>query len=319
MKKQTVDGQTLVRYLLGEMSEDEQMALEEKYFGDARLFEQLQDAEDELIHRYVNNELAPPERRLFEQRLLTRPWQRGKVKLAQALKIYAAKEPKSEKTATVASYKKIAAWWRSFASKLALAWSYATAVVTMIFFSSWLFFETKDLRTQLTQFEAEQLAFRQREQELQQQAEAQREQNQALTEQLHNEQNRRTELESKLSQPQPPPLTLSLVPGTSRSSQATTQRNRLQIGPEAQLVRLQLNIESAETYESFRIILETAAGDTILTQYRLSAQQTAKGRALMILVPANMLSHEDYLITLQGVLPSREIEEIGYYSFSVMK
>ncbi len=319
MKKQTIDDQTLIRYLLGEMPEDQQMELEEKYFGDARLFEQLQDTEDELIHRYVSNELAPAERRLFEQRFLARPWQRDKVKLVQALKIHAAEAQKSEKAAIIALSEKVIAWWRSFTSKPAWAWSFATAMVAMIFFSSWLFYETKDLRTRLTQFENERLVLRQREQELRQQATAQREQNQALAEQLQNEQKRRAELENKLSQVQPSPSTLWLVPGTLRSIQETPQRNRLQIGPQEQLVRLQLDIGSAETYERFRLILETAAGDTILTQYRLAAQHTAKGRAVIALIPANILSRDDYLITLQGVLPSREIEEIGHYAFSVMK
>jgi hypothetical protein len=316
MKKQAVDAQILIRYLLGEMSEGEQMALEEKYFGDASLFEQLQDAEDELIHRYVNNELPAPQRRLFEQHLLARPWKRDKVKLAQALKIYVAKAQGPQRAATAAFNEKIISWLRSFTLKPALAWPFAVAMAAMIFFSARLFFEAKDLQTQL---EAAQLAFQQREQELLQQAETQREQNKALTGQLHNEQDQRAALESQMGQSQRLPLTISLVPGASRSSPETAQQNRLQIGPEVQLVRLQLHAGSAALYENFRFVLETAAGDTLLTQHRLSAQPTAKGRAVIVSVPASMLSVDDYLITLYGVLPSQKIEEAGHYSFSVMK
>jgi len=322
MKKQTVEARTMERYLLGELSETERLALEEEYFSKPDLYEQLQNTEDELIRRYVGNALSVEERRLFEQRLLSRPWYREKIKLAQALQIYLTAKPAQKKFAAFTLFEKARIWLRPFELKPVFTWSFATAVVAMIFVSSWLFFETKNLQTQLSQVEMEQRPFTQREQELRQQTEAQREQNQILAERLSSEQNRRTELESKFSQsPQPPRdlPTLKLAPGVSRDTKEPQQRQRLQISPETQLVRLQLSLGSPESFESFRVILETAAGDTVLTQYQLAARRTEKGKAVILTLPANLFAYDDYLITLLGVLPSREIEEIGHYFFSVMK
>lgn len=319
MKRPAMNDQTITRYLLGEMSEDERMALEEKYFSEAGLYEQLEIAEGELIRRYVENELSPRERRLFEMRFLSRPWQREKAKLAQALKIYLAQQQAQKQAGAAALFERMAVWLRPFEIKPAFAWSMATAMVAMIFTGSWLFIQTQDLQTRLTQLETERLGSLQREQALRQQSEAQREQNNALAAQLQSEQNRRAEFENKINPPQRFSITLPLIQGASRSSEAAPQRHRLQIGPENQLVQLLLYAGSAAAYENFRVILETAAGDTILAQYRLAAQQTTKGRAVMVSLPANMLSADDYLVTLQGVLASREIEEVGHYYFNVTK
>jgi len=321
MQNHTIDEPAMVRYLFGELSEEEQLAFEEQYFSDTALYERLQNVEDELIYRYVENELSSRERGLFEKRILTRPRQREKVKLAQALKIYLTREQAHGKATTGSVYAKIIAWLQSFGSNPAFAYSLATAVVAMIFTGSWLFFETKNLQTRLSQFETEQLAFRQREQELKQQAETQREQTEALTEQLSSEQNRRAEIENKLSQssPQYNVPTFSLIQGASRSSQEINQQNRLQISPETQLVRLQLYIGKPETYGSYRVVLENAVGDTILTQYQITAQRTEKGKAVILLLPAHLFSYDDYVMTLLGVLPSREIDEVGDYFFSVIR
>jgi len=319
MKTPAMNDQTITRYLLGETSEDERMALEEKYFSETGLYEQLEIAEAELIRRYVENELSSRERRLFEMRFLSRPWQREKAQLAQALKIYLAQQQAQKQAGAAALYERMAVWLRPFALKPAFAWSMATAMVAMIFTGSWLFIQTQDLQTRLTQLETERLGFLQREQALRQQSEAQREQNNVLAAQLQSAQDRRAEFENKISSPQRFSITLPLVQGASRSAEAAPQRHRLQIGPETQLARLQLYIGRAASYESFRVILETAAGDTILAQYQLAAQQTAKGRAVTVSLPSNMFSDDDYLVTLQGVLASREIEEVGHYYFSVAK
>ena len=45
--------ETLIHYLLGELSEQDQEQIEEKYFPDKGAFERLCALEDELIDRYV--------------------------------------------------------------------------------------------------------------------------------------------------------------------------------------------------------------------------------------------------------------------------
>jgi hypothetical protein len=327
MKSEAVDYQTMAQYLLGELSEEEQMRLEELYFGDKNLFEQLLEVEDELIHKYVKQELSPRERRQFERHFLSRPKQREKVKVAEALMIYLAREqsprePKAAKTPTSP-----ASIWRAVEARLfsktpALKWSFAAMVVVILAGLWWQHQNIKRLHTQLTQLGEERLTFRQREQDLQRQIETQRWQSDELAERLRHEQNQRVELEKKLRQqslPQSNLLTIALMPGASRSAQDMNQFQRSEIRRGAQWVKLQLALESQEAYESYRAILETAKGDTIWSQYQLESQPIEKGRAVILLLPANIFSYDDYLITLYGVSPGREIEYVNGYVLHVTK
>jgi anti-sigma factor RsiW len=56
----------LTRYLLGEMTEAEQMQLEAHYFADPEKFADLCAWRDDLIDRYVNDELSASLRLRFE-------------------------------------------------------------------------------------------------------------------------------------------------------------------------------------------------------------------------------------------------------------
>ena len=59
--------QTLVRYLLGEMSDPEQTELEENYFADPRLFDQLVEAENQLVDQHARGQLAPEQQQHYQQ------------------------------------------------------------------------------------------------------------------------------------------------------------------------------------------------------------------------------------------------------------
>ena len=56
----------LTRYLLGEMSEEEQMQLEIRYFADPELFAELCSWRNNLIDGYVAGQLSPSLRGRFE-------------------------------------------------------------------------------------------------------------------------------------------------------------------------------------------------------------------------------------------------------------
>ena len=66
MVKNPVSDDLMKRYLLGDVSDEEQIRLEECYFVDDDVFEQLSALEDELIDDYVRGELAEPQRNQFE-------------------------------------------------------------------------------------------------------------------------------------------------------------------------------------------------------------------------------------------------------------
>ena len=71
------------RYLLGELPEAERAALEEKYFTDQVVFEQVVQTENELVDGYVRGRLAPRERAQFERHYLAHPERRERMLFAK--------------------------------------------------------------------------------------------------------------------------------------------------------------------------------------------------------------------------------------------
>jgi hypothetical protein len=324
MKNQSANSQTMIKYLLGQLSEEEQSALEEKYFTNADFYEQLLDTEDALIHKYVRKELVEAERELFVRHILSRPDKRKKVKLAQAMMAFT--EEQEQKKSSVERLRQlpisIGRAVGAFLTPKTLGWklAYATAMLFMIFTTALLSIRFKGIQTQLAESEVERQTILQRKQELQQQVEAQRKQNENLAEQLQNEQDQRAELERALGGQTLPArslVTVTLMPGSPGRDMNKLKRNQIEQGE--QLLRLQLRLGSETTYASCRAIIETAEGDTIWSQYQLKARQTEQGKAIILLLPVNIFSYDDYLITLYGVMPSKEIEYVNSYTFNVTK
>ena len=75
--------QTILRYLLGELSEAEQERFEDEYFADPQLFQRLQDARNDLMDSYARNELPRDQRAQFEQYFLASPRRRERVEFAR--------------------------------------------------------------------------------------------------------------------------------------------------------------------------------------------------------------------------------------------
>jgi anti-sigma factor RsiW len=80
----------LYKYLLGELPEEQQAELEQRYFTDDALFERLIAVEDELINRYARNESSDEERKRIETYFLISQARRKRLMFTQALMRYLA-------------------------------------------------------------------------------------------------------------------------------------------------------------------------------------------------------------------------------------
>ncbi len=87
VKSKPPDDALLTRYLLGELPADECRRIEQDCLDDDQLFERLEAIEAEVTDDYVRGVLAGPQRRQFEQRVLTRA-QRPKLQLAELITGY---------------------------------------------------------------------------------------------------------------------------------------------------------------------------------------------------------------------------------------
>src|SRR5262245_66585489 len=85
MQRTTEQYERMTRYLLGDLLETEQMAVEQEYFADPEKFEEVWAAENDLVDRYVRGRLSRGERRLFERNYLQSPKHRARVAVARKL------------------------------------------------------------------------------------------------------------------------------------------------------------------------------------------------------------------------------------------
>ena len=92
------------QYLLGQLAEEEQQAIEQRLLTEDALFEELEVTEDELCDEYVADELTPVDRKQFEQYFLSTPERQGELKFAAGLREYVAKKTKRSRTVTKGSW-----------------------------------------------------------------------------------------------------------------------------------------------------------------------------------------------------------------------
>src|SRR3954451_3930753 len=85
MHTQAIDEALLVNFLLGKLTEEEQVRLEDRAFADREYLSAIDAAEVDLIDAYVAGDLSKADRRAFEQRFLTSSQRRSKLEFAQAL------------------------------------------------------------------------------------------------------------------------------------------------------------------------------------------------------------------------------------------
>ncbi len=72
------------RYLLGELAEADQTALEQELLIDRGKFDQVWAAENELVDSYMRGEMSSANRKRFEGHYLASPLHRERVAIAEA-------------------------------------------------------------------------------------------------------------------------------------------------------------------------------------------------------------------------------------------
>ena len=155
MRTERVDELLLARYLLGNLTEEEQVRVEDRAFADRDYMGALNAAEADLIDDYVSGELAQADRRAFESRFLTSPQRRSKVEFAQALaRVTAEAEPVASRvpqrpTTWLGLLNPIRAW------NPAMRFAGALGAVICVAGGSWLVIENASMRSRVSALEAQ--------------------------------------------------------------------------------------------------------------------------------------------------------------------
>src|SRR2546430_938249 len=81
------------KYLLGQLAGADLAEIERRVLTDDEFYEEVQIMEDELVDEYINSELSPDERHLFERNFLADPESLNKLRLGRALDRHLSTQP----------------------------------------------------------------------------------------------------------------------------------------------------------------------------------------------------------------------------------
>ena len=317
----------IARYLLGDLPEDEQVAIEDRAFADNDYLALVTAVENDLIDEYVRNELSGAERQRFEKQFLASAERRKRVEFARALAGVMSEQAVPKKI-TVQETKSWS-WMDSIYAFIngltpAAKMAFVSAVPLLLIGVGYLSIETLRLRRELTELSAQ----NQSQQNSQQQAlEVERHRNQELNAQLNQEKQQREQTDESLRElseagdavnpaPRPVIASLTLLPGLSRGGD---NKPSLVLPEDARLVRLQIGIDPEEPYKNFNMELLTLAGRQVWTREKLNARNRRGTRAVGLTLPATVLKSGDYELRLRGVTESGAAEDVGFYYFNVRK
>ncbi|MFL6216844.1 MAG: hypothetical protein ACJ74J_23380 [Blastocatellia bacterium] len=333
MRVDSFSEELLVRYLLGDLTEEEQVEVEERAFQDPLCLRSIEAAESDLIDAYVRRELSERERGQFEGRFFASAERRRKVEFARALARVAPEFAVVEKGARQSGVKASITWpgvVRAFLAGLnpVARYALAAAAVLVMIGGAWLITDSVRLRAQLAGLRAEQQARERDEHALQQQVADERARREEMSTELERERDERErsqqvigELQRQLeeSTTRPPPaaiVSLALWPGLSRNDSA---RPKLILPQSAQRVKVEVGIEPEDEYRSFGAELRAPGGAQVWSQGDLAAHRVRAGRAVILNLPARLLKAGDYELLLKGMTSQGTTEEIAYHYFEVLR
>jgi hypothetical protein len=300
----------MTRYLLGDLTESEQTAVEQEYFADPEKFEEVWAAENELVDRYVRGRLSRGERELFERNYLRSPKHRERVAVAGKLLEVADRQavegglkPRSIAPAPGSLIEKLKA--------LLTQRILAPAAAFLLLFStlSWVMIERARLNEELEKTKARLSDQQRQEREIEGRLAAEREQSGKLKSELDRL------LESLASMPSQTPrsiISFLLKPSQGARPPGGSELPVITIPQKTDLVRLQMKIQNGDS-RRFQAAIRSVGGPPVWSQRSL----IPKSGAITVNVPADKLPVDDYFLTLSATTPTGGTEEIDKYPFRV--
>jgi anti-sigma factor RsiW len=323
------------RYLLGELSESEQTALEEECFADRSKYDRLLRAEDNLIDDYTRGYLSMAERSRFERHFQATPRRRERIAFARAFTRLVDQECEAQSPALAPIFLEEAppprrpfarapsslSWIQALMDRLRpLAWpAFAPALLLLGIGGLWFQSRVAEMRAQLAQAQRESEAQRERGRALEAQVASQNEKNRQLTEEL----DRLRRLQETRNTPSSPfgfapasiLLTLSLDalrdPGAGAATRLVIPR-----GTEQARIRLKF---TENFFPRYQVTLQTADGKTTLSRKALKSVHAKTGDALSFSVPAAKFVSGEYILALGGIGAGGAVESLGKTVITVKK
>jgi anti-sigma factor RsiW len=303
----------LIQYLLGELSEEEQSSIEQKYFLDQDYRRELSAIERDLIDRYVRGELSEERHERFERYFMRSPGRKERIEFASALAMSgpATLVSKPESTPVIVSR------WSRFLGLLSSnprAVAAATVMLVATLFGIWLitYFRDKAAR------EAADQVLRQQKQKSPPQIEERPKQEPAPP---NGERDQHIQAGGRAPErvlPHPSTSTRTAVfvlgSGLVRNDDAVKEflvpRSRDRISLQAYL--------DGDGYDRYRAALQTPEGEQVFNWNELKVKP-GRSQQIVVSLSAKLLTSRDYVLRIDGITIDGRSEEVGKYYFRVIR
>lgn len=297
------DKDTLARYLLGELCQEDRQRLENEYLADDKVWENLTTVENDLIDSYVRGDLSEQQRGEFEQHYLDSPDKRDQLEMARLLM-----DPKVRQSieAVPIEEREQHEWLERLAELLgdrhrALRFAVAAVAVPVLVIAAvaaLLLVQNHSLRIELGQLQSQQNVLQHHIEQLEQQMRV-----------------------STTGENIGEPATVSalLVPGLSRKTAPQNTSGALRIPATASWIILMLDLRR-DQYPEYQVVIETPEGNPVSRAEGLTSE-TGKngGRIISVRLASQALKKGDYVITLSGQNAHGRLEVVDSYSLSVIR
>lgn len=294
MTDQSETRNAMMRYLLGEMSDQERVVFEDRYLKDADTFHQLVELENDLIDLYALGELSSEQCRQVERALLARPEGPRRLTFAKRLANY----PENAALKT-----RQPSWLPSREMVLRASATFALAAMTAGF--SWLLFANHLLKKEIEAMRSQQAMASQRAEALQRQVDS-------LSTIIEN-----LTVDEKMA---PPGLhkTVASFVLTADSTRGNAVEQELVIPQTAASVALRL-IFPSDSASSYDLSLETAEGSVVWGNKHFPGKPAGPGnQEVSLRLTSGILRRGDYVLRVTRTLNGQS-KDIAGYSFRVIR
>jgi len=328
------DEELLRRYLIAEVTPEQQEQIQERLFVDADFLDQLLSIENEMIEDYALGNLTLSQSELFELRFLRSPERRRRLKVARQLKTHAER---TKKEAALVMRPRSSWKWMALNPRFVVT----AAILILAALLLWLLRDRSLLKGQMSIWQAGQNSQQQQQERLGEIVEHLTDEQSkalALRQQVSNERQRAEQLERRinilekqlsaqkqliarqgkdstgrtkpsLAELQPQPLWVGQGRGLGKP-------NLVRIPAGSSRVLLELVLEQ-DLNARYRVALKDANNRVLLNLNKLKPRASANGNSLMVGVPASVLPTGDYMITVQVVNAAGQRKRVDAYQFRV--
>ena len=306
MKHVADNDELLIRYLLGDLGEEEQEKVEQRYISDPAFYEQLLAVEDDLIDSYAEGALSQNQRASFESHFMRSPERQKRVGFAEAWMPYVSRQSTTVAVPAAKEKKRILEYLRPAAWPLALR---VAAAVLLLTVGGWLTVEILSLRSQIQQVELQRAVLQKEKEDLERQIDEERNRSLELTTQLDQQPAVKSGQPNQIAHDI---VSFFLTPDLVRG---TGDAKRNIIPTDAKQVNLELGFND-DQYERYDVVITSVGGPEIWRKDAGKPELRNGGKSMRVKVPAALFKTNDYIVNVIGTDSS---DKVARYAFSVVR